>query len=182
LIHKVWWILLHCTNPAMHKRITKRNIAANVGDQSYICVYLSVDSIRKGMLCVHVRERFKGWSTTKIDVEGLYRILVKFIISQNLRSLNVYNDLLWDSKLSLGHVINVLFYVLWKTAISVLATTMGNPVFIISTKAHCKCDRLVEDAYSSVAPDPTFVFVEASLCCPTHDRPFIRCIWMKWQK
>ena len=31
-----------------------------------------------------------------------------------------------------------------------------------------KCDRSAEDAYSSMAPDPAFAFVEGS-CCPALD-------------
>jgi hypothetical protein len=36
----------------------------------------------------------------------------------------------------------------------------GNPVYLISTNAHGGCDRLEDDAYSSMAPDSTFAFVE----------------------
>jgi hypothetical protein len=37
---------------------------------------------------------------------------------------------------------------------------MGNPVYLVSTKVHDGCDRLAEDAYSSMAPDPTLAFVK----------------------
>jgi hypothetical protein len=45
-----------------------------------------------------------------------------------------------------------------------LALTMGNPVYLISTKAHDGCDRSAEDAYSSAAPDPTVAFVGGPYC------------------
>jgi hypothetical protein len=35
-----------------------------------------------------------------------------------------------------------------------------NPVYLISTRVHVGCDRSAEDAYSSMAPDHTFQFVE----------------------
>jgi hypothetical protein len=35
-------------------------------------------------------------------------------------------------------------------------------------RAHGRCDRSAEDAYSSAAPDPTFAFVGGP-CCPTLD-------------
>ena len=44
-------------------------------------------------------------------------------------------------------------------------------IFLILTywdRAHCGCDRSAEDAYSSMAPDPTFAFVGGP-CCPTLD-------------
>jgi hypothetical protein len=41
--------------------------------------------------------------------------------------------------------------------------------------AHGGCDRSAEDAYSSVAPDPTFAFVGGP-CCPTLD--FVIAFWI----
>jgi hypothetical protein len=67
-----------------------------------------------------------------------------------------YNDLVYDYKLSLAYMLNDLFHSLCQTVVSILALTMGNPVYLISAKAHGECDRPVEDAYSSMAPDPTF--------------------------
>jgi hypothetical protein len=57
----------------------------------------------------------------------------------------------------------------------ILALTTGNPVHLISTKAHGGCDRSAEDAYSSMAPDPNFAFV-GGLCCLTLD--FVFAIWI----
>jgi hypothetical protein len=36
-----------------------------------------------------------------------------------------------------------------------LILTMSNPVYLISIRAHDRCDRSAEDAYSSEVPDPT---------------------------
>jgi hypothetical protein len=69
-----------------------------------------------------------------------------------------YNDLVCDYKLSLTYMLNDLFHTLCQTVVSILAFTTGNPVYLISTKAHGGYDRSAEDAYSSMAPDPTFVF------------------------
>jgi hypothetical protein len=38
------------------------------------------------------------------------------------------------------------------------------------------CDQSAEDAYSSMAPDPTFAFVEGP-CCPTLD--FVIAFWLR---
>jgi hypothetical protein len=56
-----------------------------------------------------------------------------------------------------------------------LALTKGNPVHLISTKAHGGCDWSAEDAYSSAAPDHTFAFVGGP-CCPTLD--FLFAFWI----
>ena len=45
---------------------------------------------------------------------------------------------------------------------------------IFRLQAHGGCDRSAEDAYSSMAPDPAFAFVEGP-CCPTLD--FVCVIW-----
>jgi hypothetical protein len=42
--------------------------------------------------------------------------------------------------------------------------------------AHGGCDRSAEDAYSFVAPDSTFAFVEGP-CCPTLD--FVIAFWLR---
>jgi hypothetical protein len=87
-----------------------------------------------------------------------------------------YNDLDCNYIFSLAHVRNDLFHTLYRTFVSILALTTGNPVYLISNKAHGGCDRSAEDAaYSSVAPDPTFAFV-GSLCCLTLDFVFAFCI------
>jgi hypothetical protein len=52
---------------------------------------------------------------------------------------------------------------------------MGNPVYLISTKAHGGCDRSAEDAYSSMAPDPTLAFVVGP-CCLTLE--YIFALWI----
>jgi hypothetical protein len=49
--------------------------------------------------------------------------------------------------------------------------TTVNPVYLISTKAHGRCDRSAEDAYTSATPDPTFAVV-GGLCCPILDFEF----------
>ena len=49
-----------------------------------------------------------------------------------------------------------------------LAFTTGNPAYLISTKGARRYDRSAEDAYSSMALDPTFAFVGGP-CCPTLD-------------
>jgi hypothetical protein len=67
-----------------------------------------------------------------------------------------------------------LFHTLYKTDVLILALTTGNPVYLISTNAHGSCDRSAEDAYSSMAPDPTFAFVGGP-CCLTLD--FVFAFW-----
>jgi hypothetical protein len=57
----------------------------------------------------------------------------------------------------------------------ILALTTGNPVYLISTKAHGRCDRSAEDAYASAAPDPTFACVGGP-CCPALD--FVIAFWI----
>jgi hypothetical protein len=42
-------------------------------------------------------------------------------------------------------------------------------------RAHGECDYSAEDTYSSVAPDPTFAFVEGP-CCPSLD--FVISFWI----
>jgi hypothetical protein len=42
----------------------------------------------------------------------------------------------------------------------------NNPVYLILTRGHGRCDRSAEDAYSSLAPDPTFAFV--GVCVALH--------------
>jgi hypothetical protein len=59
--------------------------------------------------------------------------------------------------------------------VSILTLTTGNPVYLILTKVQGGCDRSAEDAYSSMAPDPTFAFVGGP-CCLTHD--FVFAIWI----
>jgi hypothetical protein len=56
-----------------------------------------------------------------------------------------------------------------------LALTMVNPVYLISTTGARGCDRSAEDAYSSASPDPTFAFVGGP-CCPTLD--FVIVFWI----
>ena len=41
---------------------------------------------------------------------------------------------------------------------------MGNPVLLFRIQAHSGCDRSAEDAYSSMATDPAFAFVEGPYC------------------
>jgi ABC-type multidrug transport system fused ATPase/permease subunit len=56
--------------------------------------------------------------------------------------------------------VKMLFpYWLWQCVVSILALTMDNTVYQISTKAHGGCDWSAEDAYFSMAPDHTFAFV-----------------------
>jgi hypothetical protein len=64
-----------------------------------------------------------------------------------------YNDLACNYKLPLAYMLNDLFYTLCLTVLSILALTIGNPVYLISTRAHGGCDQSAEDAYSSMAPD-----------------------------
>jgi hypothetical protein len=45
-----------------------------------------------------------------------------------------YNDLFCDYKLSLAHMLNDLFHTICSTGISILVMTIGNPVYLISTK------------------------------------------------
>jgi hypothetical protein len=45
-----------------------------------------------------------------------------------------YNDLVYDYKLSLAHMLNDLLHTLCKKVVSILALTTGNPVYLISTK------------------------------------------------
>jgi hypothetical protein len=56
----------------------------------------------------------------------------------------------------------------------IIALTKGNPVYFGLT-AHGGCDRSAEDAYSSMALDPTFAFVEGP-CCPTLN--FVFSFWI----
>jgi hypothetical protein len=72
-------------------------------------------------------------------------------------------------------MLNDFFHTLCWTVVSILALTMGNTVYLISTKAHGGCVRLAEDAYSSMAPDPTFAFVRC-VCCLTLD--FVFALWI----
>jgi hypothetical protein len=69
-----------------------------------------------------------------------------------------YNGLVCDYKLSLADMLNDLFLILCLTVIFILVLTTDNPVYLILTRADGGCDRSVEDAYSSMAPDPTFAF------------------------
>jgi hypothetical protein len=59
--------------------------------------------------------------------------------------------------------------------VSILALTTGNPVYLISTKAHGGCDRSAEDAYSSMALDPTFAFVGGPCCFKLN---FLFALWI----
>jgi hypothetical protein len=90
-----------------------------------------------------------------------------------------YVIILWISLLSEGishlqvHSIRkIMFHILCKTVVSILALATGNPVYLISTKGARLCGRSAEDAYSSVAPDSTFAFV-LGLYCPILDFVFV---------
>jgi hypothetical protein len=50
----------------------------------------------------------------------------------------------------------------------ILALKTGNPVYLISTKGHGRYDQSAEDAYSSLAPDPTFTFFGGLFCLSLH--------------
>jgi hypothetical protein len=82
-----------------------------------------------------------------------------------------YNDLVCDYKLSLAYVLNGLIHTFCYIFISILALRKGNPVYLISTRAHGGCDRSAEDAYSSSVPDPTYMY----LCiCRGYVLPYTR--------
>jgi hypothetical protein len=45
-----------------------------------------------------------------------------------------YNDLVYDYKLPLAHMLDDLFHTIGSTVISILALMTGNPVYLISRK------------------------------------------------
>ena len=63
-----------------------------------------------------------------------------------------------------------MFYVNWKSELQWGEITHGG------------CDRSAEDAYSSMAPDPTFGFVGGP-CCPTLDVVYLFLgLWLRLKK
>jgi hypothetical protein len=56
-------------------------------------------------------------------------------------------------------MINDLLHTLCYTFVSILALTTGNPVYLMSSKAHGGCDRLAKSSYSYMTHDHNFVFV-----------------------
>ena len=103
-----------------------------------------------------------------------------------------YNDLVCGYKLSLSHMLTNLFhwrdiicrnahlvhknwYRIWFIFIPFVRLSFSYwiwrrviPFTLFRLRAHGGCDWSAEDAYSSMAPDPAFAFVEGP-CCPTLD-------------
>jgi hypothetical protein len=104
------------------------------------CVYLPVDSIRKGMFSVW--ELFKMGPITNNKSWYCMQVYNESRLKSSFRKFyGCYNDLVCDYKLSLAHMLNDLFHTICSTVVSILALTTGNPVYLISTKAHGRCDR-----------------------------------------
>jgi hypothetical protein len=82
------------------------------GVYMYIHVYISVDSIRKSMLCVWELFNARTTANKKFHVIGLKQILIEVIICE---FCGRFNDLVCNCKLSLAHILKDLFHMLWSS-------------------------------------------------------------------
>jgi hypothetical protein len=96
----------------------------------------------------------------------LYLLCCSFISPVNLQH---YHTLIWPICWMICFILFVrLSFPYWRWRRVILYT-------YFRLRAHSGCDRSAEDAYSSVASDPTFAFVEGP-CFPTLD--FVTAFWI----